>query len=75
MVADDPSSYVVLMEGAGEKAFCAGGDIRGTCMVCVCVCVGVCVCVCVCPYNLPCIYMYACLVHAIVSLWFFVLGH
>ena len=29
------------MEGAGEKAFCAGGDIRGRSRVrdCVCVCV------------------------------------
>ena len=25
----DPSTYVVMMEGTGDKAFCAGGDIRG----------------------------------------------
>ena len=28
-LTEDPSTYVVMMEGAGEKAFCAGGDIRG----------------------------------------------
>ena len=28
-LAEDTSTYVVIMEGAGEKAFCAGGDIRG----------------------------------------------
>ncbi len=26
--ADDPSVYAVVLRGAGEKAFCAGGDIR-----------------------------------------------
>ena len=26
----DPSVRVVVMEGAGDKAYCAGGDIRGT---------------------------------------------
>ncbi len=26
----DSSVRVVVMEGAGDKAFCAGGDIRGT---------------------------------------------
>lgn len=25
----DPGVSMVLMKGAGEKAFCAGGDIRG----------------------------------------------
>ncbi|AJP59533.2 hypothetical protein UC34_07600 [Pandoraea vervacti] len=25
---DDPSVHAVLIEGAGEKAFCAGGDVR-----------------------------------------------
>ena len=29
MLAEDASTYVVMMEGAGDKAFCAGGDIRG----------------------------------------------
>ncbi len=32
----DPSVRVVVMEGAGNKAFCAGGDIIGT--VCIAVC-------------------------------------
>ncbi len=27
--ADDASVVAVLMRGAGQKAFCAGGDIRG----------------------------------------------
>ena len=26
--ADDPTVYAVVLRGAGEKAFCAGGDIR-----------------------------------------------
>ena len=26
--ADDPAVYAVVLRGAGEKAFCAGGDIR-----------------------------------------------
>ena len=26
--ADDPAIYAVVLRGAGEKAFCAGGDIR-----------------------------------------------
>src|SRR5580700_9861628 len=26
--ADDPSVHAVLIEGAGERAFCAGGDVR-----------------------------------------------
>ena len=26
--ADDPAVYAVVLHGAGEKAFCAGGDIR-----------------------------------------------
>ena len=26
---DDPSMTMVLIKGAGDKAFCAGGDIRG----------------------------------------------
>ena len=26
--ADDPSIYAVVLRGAGDKAFCAGGDIR-----------------------------------------------
>ena len=26
---DDPDIHVVLMKGAGGKAFCAGGDVRG----------------------------------------------
>ncbi len=26
--ADDPAIYAVLIQGAGEKAFCAGGDLR-----------------------------------------------
>lgn len=26
--SDDPSVHAVLIEGAGEKAFCAGGDVR-----------------------------------------------
>jgi len=26
--ADDPAVYAVLIQGAGEKAFCAGGDVR-----------------------------------------------
>jgi enoyl-CoA hydratase/carnithine racemase len=26
--ADDPEVYAVLIQGAGDKAFCAGGDIR-----------------------------------------------
>lgn len=29
VLAEDPSTYVVMMVGTGEKAFCAGGDIRG----------------------------------------------
>lgn len=29
MVENDPSVHMVLMEGAGDKAFCAGGDIVG----------------------------------------------
>jgi enoyl-CoA hydratase len=26
--AEDPSVHAVLIEGAGERAFCAGGDVR-----------------------------------------------
>jgi enoyl-CoA hydratase len=26
--ADDPAVYAVLVEGAGDRAFCAGGDVR-----------------------------------------------
>ena len=29
MCADDPSVAVVVLTGAGEKAFCAGGDLQG----------------------------------------------
>ena len=29
VLAEDPSTYAVMMVGTGEKAFCAGGDIRG----------------------------------------------
>jgi len=28
--ADDAEVYAVVLRGAGEKAFCAGGDIRST---------------------------------------------
>uniref|UniRef100_A0A8C6XGR0 3-hydroxyisobutyryl-CoA hydrolase n=1 Tax=Naja naja TaxID=35670 RepID=A0A8C6XGR0_NAJNA len=27
----DPETYLILIKGAGEKVFCAGGDIKGTC--------------------------------------------
>src|ERR1700757_1095821 len=26
--AGDPATHVVLIEGAGDRAFCAGGDVR-----------------------------------------------
>lgn len=25
----DPKTFLIIIKGAGEKAFCAGGDIRG----------------------------------------------
>ncbi|TSW62343.1 3-hydroxyisobutyryl-CoA hydrolase, mitochondrial [Bagarius yarrelli] len=28
---EDPETDMVIIKGAGGKAFCAGGDIRGTC--------------------------------------------
>ena len=27
--ADDPAIVAVILQGAGEKAFCAGGDLHG----------------------------------------------
>ncbi|XP_045432195.1 3-hydroxyisobutyryl-CoA hydrolase, mitochondrial isoform X2 [Pipistrellus kuhlii] len=27
----DPQTYLIIIKGAGEKAFCAGGDIRDSC--------------------------------------------
>lgn len=29
MMENDPDVKVIIMKGAGDKAFCAGGDIRG----------------------------------------------
>ncbi|XP_033024606.1 3-hydroxyisobutyryl-CoA hydrolase, mitochondrial isoform X3 [Lacerta agilis] len=27
----DPDTFLIIIKGAGDKAFCAGGDIKGTC--------------------------------------------
>lgn len=36
---DDKETAIVIIKGAGGKAFCAGGDIRGEQLWCVHVCV------------------------------------
>lgn len=36
---DDKETAIVIIKGAGGKAFCAGGDIRGEQLDVVCVCV------------------------------------
>lgn len=36
---DDKDTAMVIIKGAGGKAFCAGGDIRGEQLTRVCVCV------------------------------------
>lgn len=29
----DPETSIVIIKGTGGKAFCAGGDIRGKCVI------------------------------------------